>query len=645
MSTLYTPDPAINSSTFVVQLSQRDLSLRVPVNFVTHPGVALSAACFGNGHYEESAAAKCFSNLLVSGFRRIEADVFWDASRSTWSLCPVALGGGDDVSSRITSSTSLPATTSAASSRRLVRADNRPGHDVALLLQERQNDEALTPSTPPATTVTESGSISTTATLLANPTAPSLGGNPEPSEPNAEDGTLIRAGPYSCTTSTDFALLVSIISAYMVNTDTNIGATTLSLSLNVHAAASASHPDGPARQPDDDNLPGGGSLLSSIINNNVSSYIYTPRGLLDQRNDLNDSSWFTTFGVSDPISEYFDLEERGDTPVTPDGWPGENFLESPGYAKRLLVGFGTVDPQMANYNFTGDSSTIFPSQYLESNRNVTFTSGGTVATGCFFNPEQTVVAATNSSFALSTVGSGEIVTSDQLPTYFAQAQNLTRCGISPILNATLGNASAGRDYTPYRDFARSTVWSWGPGEPANSTGEEVNDFSCAALNATSGTWLASDCSQSLYCACRVGNERYDWQVSESDAAYDRVNLACKPDHNFDAPRTALENEYLLSTWRDYLTQADRDDVGELLWLNFNALDVQACWVIGQNSTCPYDGTQDVASRRVVVPVVGGVIVFVLTGLMVLVKCAGKRRTTRRRRRRGDDGWDYEGVPS
>ncbi|KAF2213287.1 hypothetical protein CERZMDRAFT_96948 [Cercospora zeae-maydis SCOH1-5] len=642
MSTLYTPDPAINS-TFVVQLSQRDLSLRVPVNFVTHPGIALSAACFGNRYYEESAAAKCFSNLLVSGYRRIEADVYWDASRSTWSLCPVELGGDDD--SLITSSTSLAAIASAGSRQRLVRAENSPGPDVALLLRQRQNDEALTPSTPPATTVTESDSISTTATLLANPTSTSLGGDTEPLDPNAEDGTLIRAGPYSCTTSTDFALLVSIISAYMVNTDTNIGATTLFLTLNVHAAASASTPDGPARRPEDNNLPEGGSLLSSIMNVNVSSYIYTPRELLDQRNDLNSSSWLTTFGVSDPISEYFSLEERGDAQFTPDGWPGENFLESPGYAKRLLVGFGTVDPQMANYNFTGDSSTIFPSQYLKSNRNVTFTSGGTVATGCFFNPEQTDVAQINSSFALSTVGSGETVPSDQLSTYFEQGRNLTRCGISPILNATLGNASAGRDYTPYRDFVLSTVWSWGPGEPVNITGEDVNEFSCAALNATSGTWLASDCSQSRYGACRVGNERYDWQVSGSDAPYERVELACKSDHNFDAPRTALENQYLLSTWRNYLAQTDSDDVGELLWLNFNALNVQACWVIGQNSTCPYDGTQDVASRRVIVPVVGGVIVFVLTGLTILVKCAGKRRTSRRRRRRGEDGWDYEGVPS
>ncbi|GIZ37194.1 hypothetical protein CKM354_000065100 [Cercospora kikuchii] len=638
---LYTPDPAINS-TFVVQLSQRDLSLRVPVNFVTHPGVALSAACFGNRRYEESTAAKCLSNLLVSGFRRIEADVYWDASRSTWSLCPVELGGSGE---SLTSSASLAATPSAGLSRRLAAADNGAGRDVPLLLQQRQNDEALNPSTPPATTVTASDTISSTATLLSNPTSPATGGIFEPTDPDAGDGTLIQAGSYSCTTSTDFALLISIISAHIVNTDTNIGATTLFLTLNVHAAASASNPDGPAEQPDDDTLPEGGSLLSSIINSNVSSYIYSPRELLNQRNDLNTSSWFTTFGVSEPISEYFSVEERGNTPYTPDGWPGENYLEVPGYSKRLLVGFGTVDPQMSNYNFTGDSSTIFPAQYLESNRNVTFTSGGTVATGCFFNPEQTVLAETNSSFALSTVGSGEIVPSDQLFTYFERARNLTRCGISPILNATLGNASADREFRPYQEFANNTVWSWGPGEPVNSTGEDINDFSCAALNATSGTWKASDCSESRYGACRVGNERYSWQVSDSSAPYERVELACKEDHNFDAPRTALENEYLLSTLRRYRAEPDSDDVGELLWLNFNALDVKACWVIGQNMTCPYDGPQEEQSRRIVVPVVAGVVVFVLTGLTILIKCAGKRQTSKRRRRRGDDGWDYEGVPS
>lgn len=40
----------------------------------------------------DSAAEKCFSNLLAVGFRRFEVDVYWDVTRHIFSLCPVQLG-------------------------------------------------------------------------------------------------------------------------------------------------------------------------------------------------------------------------------------------------------------------------------------------------------------------------------------------------------------------------------------------------------------------------------------------------------------------------------------------------------------------------------------------------------------------------
>src|SRR5690242_10699316 len=39
---------------------------------------------------------KCFSNLLGVGFPRFEVDVYWDALRSVWSLCPVQLPQDED---------------------------------------------------------------------------------------------------------------------------------------------------------------------------------------------------------------------------------------------------------------------------------------------------------------------------------------------------------------------------------------------------------------------------------------------------------------------------------------------------------------------------------------------------------------------
>lgn len=50
---------------------------------------------------------------------------------------------------------------------------------------------------------------------------------------------------------------------------------------------------------------------------------------------------------------------------TEDGWPSESFIEF-AQSKRLLVGYGIVDPQMQNYNFSGDQSTIFPAGYSKN---------------------------------------------------------------------------------------------------------------------------------------------------------------------------------------------------------------------------------------------------------------------------------------
>ena len=64
-----------------VTLSQRDLSITIPINFMTVPGVSLSAACFGNLVFAEGGLARCFSNLLSVGFRRFEVDLLVASTR------------------------------------------------------------------------------------------------------------------------------------------------------------------------------------------------------------------------------------------------------------------------------------------------------------------------------------------------------------------------------------------------------------------------------------------------------------------------------------------------------------------------------------------------------------------------------------
>lgn len=146
--------------------------LHEQVNYVTYPGVVLTAACFANGRYEETAAAKCFSNLLATGFRRLEADVFWDVSRSLWSLCPVELGNADGpfTTSASVALTPLQTATQLASD---LLTDGNAARDVftALRAFERQDSEALTAPVFSTSSVS-TPSITTTMTLNANPLIP-----------------------------------------------------------------------------------------------------------------------------------------------------------------------------------------------------------------------------------------------------------------------------------------------------------------------------------------------------------------------------------------------------------------------------------------------------------------------------------------
>jgi hypothetical protein len=327
-----------------------------------------------------------------------------------------------------------------------------------------------------------------------------------------------------------------------------------------------------------------------------------------------------------------------------------------------MVQFGDVDPQMASYNFDGDASTIFPSNYLTSTPPVDASSTGAIVSGCLFDPSITTISTLNSSWAVNTVGSGSISSLNDLPPLLTLGSTLTNCGFSPLLNQTLNSTTADSGYLAYQLFASSAaIWSWGANQPINaSESDSTSNDRCAVLDATSGKWSAGDCGEPHHAACRVRQEPYVWRISSARPAYDRSDQVCDQedeDSTFDVPRTVLENAHLLSAWRLYRTNAasrpspsddddDRDDT--LLYLNFNQLDLAGCWVRGSNTTCPYRSSPQDDTRRIAVPVVGAVIVLGLSVLTVLVKCAGNRTTARRRRKRmrgKDEGWDYEGVPS
>jgi hypothetical protein len=167
--------------------------------------------------------------------------------------------------------------------------------------------------------------------------------------------------------------------------------------------------------------------------------------------------------------------------------------------------------------------------------------------------------------------------------------NYTQCGISPILNVTLLNATANENYIPYQNYSYSTIWSWAPDEPKNYTSDSQASsgslFRCASANIDlQGRWIVNDCSSKYFAACRAKNQPYNWTITSYAISYSYAEQACGDAYDFAVPRTALENSYLYQAMR----QSKRDFDGHGAWIDFNSLDFQGCWTSGgPNATCPY----------------------------------------------------------
>lgn len=538
---------------------------------------------------------------------------------------------------------------------RTVSADAYGEDARSAKLQPRQTETAgssvLSQSSRSSISATSLPSATTTQTASLSDGGSSIVTSEDPAGTGApSDGTLISVGDYACSTQLDFHRFLEVLYGHLVATEDNLNATTKYVILNLHAAASASEPSEAASSPSEDDLPQGANLLSSLLSTNNSQYLYTPQLLSDQRADLNKpGSWFTVREPMTPDFSFYTVNRSTNAiQSTPDGWPSESVVEF-ARARRMLAGFGRIDPQMRAYDFSLDASTIFPPGYLQDNQDVSFSSNGSVTSGCIIDTDDPSIATSNSSWA-TTSNLGEDPSSDtSFDIRLARAGNLTDCGISPVLNSTLRNSSADTDPQAYKSYAMSTIWSWAEGEPRSPDTSEQDGPSdianrCAVLNATSSRWQSHECGNPHHAACRLKDrDPYDFRISDSSAAYSKAENACRGDVSFAAPRTSVENSFLASAWRQYRSEYDIED--ELLWLDVNDLDIARCWVIGQNSTCPYQEQQVGGDRKIVVPTVAAVIVFVLAILTIFIKCASNRRNTKRRRKRVDDGWDYEGVPS
>ncbi|KAF2849734.1 hypothetical protein T440DRAFT_124853 [Plenodomus tracheiphilus IPT5] len=645
-NSLYDPDQVAVDTRWIQPWSeafraQRDVGLRVPINFHTVPAVSLTQACFSDRQYEQVAFRKCFSNLLAVGFRQFMVDTYWDTTRAVWSLCPVELpeSHGNDVSAPVQSgqtvSISTEGQTAVVPESTVVRAGS-------LGFERRQDSSRIVAST------------SVQVSLTAASPAPSSSPSPTPaaaspsiiSYPTTDGPPLLQIGNYNCTSLMTLDLVTGLLADFLKSTATTTGAAITLLSFDVHAAFSRSNPDGPAPLLSSEQLPVSGSLLSDVLYGNLSSDTYTPGRLGAQRANLNDS-WYDVSWDNRPLQSYYsDSKDDSNNLFTQDGWPSETFMEFK-ELYRLVSSYGTIDPQMQYYNIGPDLDFMFPPGTLGGVNTSTDTSGGAAPDCLFTASDTTIKSERNSSWAIAIPPLLNISSNPDLMVPIPSVANLTSCGYSVFLNRTLAGATADKNPLPYAAYVHSTLWTWAPGEPANVTsGSSNTDNRCVVMTTSpyAGRWKVADCANKYHVACQVPSEPYNWQISSATTNYNDADSVCDSNAQFSIPHTALENAHLLAAFQEYRRNA-QDDTDILL--NFNSLNVPDCWVVGLNGTCPYLSATDTnRTRIVVVPTVAAVVIFLCAVLTFFVKCAANRREDKRgRRRRMVEGWEYEGVPS
>ncbi|KAJ4330379.1 Maintenance of telomere capping protein 6 [Didymella glomerata] len=637
---LYDPDQAAVNTRWIQPWSeafraQRDVGLRVPINFHTLAAASLTQACFDNNQYEHNAFTKCFSNLLGVGFPRFEVDVYWDALRSVWSLCPVQLPQDDDEvqnNAPVVSGPTILVSTGTANARVPETTATMP---QALRARQTGSASSVVALSSSVTADQPSSSLSTSTNVPAEPTVISF--------PTVNGPPLLQIGHYNCTSQMTFGLLTGLLEDFLQETATTTGAAITFLNLNIYAAATLLDPNGPPPHLTPDRLPQPGDTLSQIVNGNLSALLYSANTLADQRANLN-TTWYNVEWDNLPAQGYYQTSKNSaGNIVTDSGWPTEALMEFQEF-KRVIVSFGNVDESMVAYNISGDFGDIFPPGTITREREVSFSTTGEQTSGCFYPSTDVVVASqSNSSFARASPATLNIAANPDLNASIASVANLTSCGIIPFLNQSLAGTTADKNPLPYAAYIHSTLWSWAPGQPLNVTRDSSTANRCTVMTDSPypGRWEVADCATRYRAACQNPSQPYYWEVSDGTSDYNTAETLCRSPLQFAVPHTALENAYLHAA----LQRSREPD--QPVYVDINQLGTADCWVIGINGTCPYlQSTDTNRTRIVVIPTVAAVIVFVCAALTFFIKCASNRREDRRGRgRKMVGGWEYEGVPS
>jgi hypothetical protein len=509
-------------------------------------------------------------------------------------------------------------------------------------------------------TVSETSQTSTITTAETTTTATSADPATITGNENSSGNTVYELGQYRCSDDLDPWTLAEVLVGYFEDTNSQLTVYTSYLVLNLHVAASESTPDEPPPKITGGDLPKGSERVGALLGHALGDLIYSPAQLASDRANLNDS-WYRVEQSYMPITEYFTVNENeAGIQSTPDGWPSSKYIQLAN-RDRVLIEYGTIDPQLADYDLTADSDSIYPPGYLTGTKgtstNVSATTNGTLASGCRYELGATDVAQANSSWAVSSA----IPVPDDLSADASMAalssviSGMTACGLTPMLNDTILGSTADTEIEHYRNISLSASWAWATGEPhdanyAGGDGDPKYDR-CAIMDLTlDGHWRSTNCTEERRGACRIGNSPFSWVLSDKPAYFSNVSETCPEGSSFAVPRTGLENKYLyeqlLALPKAKIDPASSNAQLREVYVSFNSIDVTSCWVSGgYGAACPYaSDPQQIERRTVLVAAVAGIIILVIAALTFFVKCNANRRNSRRGKR-VIEGWEYEGVPS
>ncbi|KAI5288922.1 hypothetical protein KEM52_000984 [Ascosphaera acerosa] len=494
--------------------SQRDVSFQVPINYVPHPSVALTPACFAHGNYTSEAITRCVSNLLASGLRRFFIDLYWNPHSLRWQLCPIY-------------TTVLP--------------DDNGGH----------GDGGSAGGAGDGSAGGEPAHAGRRARQVADDDAPADADTPDVIDDGPAHGnkTLLVSGDVKCSTdlqSLDMLLWVfqeyfrvteNTLSAQLhyfilrlkparlvsdspyLYPNRRVGSSAVTVALaqgeaqvaardgprpaeHVHRttqietapSASVSTAPTPASESDGSASP---SPVSGPFVGLLGNRIYTPGMLQSDRANVN-KSWYSVPEDMQPISEYFTLATTNghlSHSTTRDGWPCEEYVEMI-LGKRLLLGFDDSEDNITtSYNLTADEEYIFRPGTLSTRANITASITleegdhghsrkfqGRIEQGCLYNADSTALDKSLDQWwyspLLSSQGTplddqGDVLgkrddgrqpSSSQIPTQLAAA--MVDCGVSLFINATLANKTADVEPLAYLEVVKSSIWSTAAAPPS-----------------------------------------------------------------------------------------------------------------------------------------------------------------------------------